>query len=196
MKLYIINPTKGRKLKLGGPNMAKRKRRKASRTRSVSKRKYRRNPGGRGLLKQAFNRKHIVNIASLGIGFVGGIKAQKYINQLDALVSYRRFTGLIPFILGTIIGVKGRREAIKSIGAGLSLSGLYDLVTQNVPQIGLSPVEGVDLDDDMYTGTAIDLDGQVIDVDGDDDETIVVGENDYDEIDVVGESEGSPYAMV
>ena len=142
-------------------------------------------------MKQAFSKKHLINITSLGVGFVGGIKAQKFINDVEALASFRKFTGVIPFLLGTVLAVKSRSEAVKSVGAGISLSGLYDLVTQNVPQIGLTPVEGVDLDDTSYYGTAIDVDGTAIDMEGEDID--VVGE--YDEDIVVGEDD-SPYAMV
>lgn len=219
MKVYIINPTKGRKQKTlkGGSSMIRR--RKKRRTRRVKRKAYRRNPvrrvkrrtrrrritavrrrrtyrrnpsRTRGLLKTAFSRKHVINILSLGVGFVGGIKAQKYINGVEAFMNFRRWTGLIPFILGTIVAVRGKSEAVKSVGAGLSLSGMYDLVTQNIPQIGLAPVEGVDLDDTMYQGTAIDLEGtNAIDLEGEDD--VMVG--DHDDIDVVGD-DGSPYAMV
>jgi hypothetical protein len=147
----------------------------------VSRRRYRSNPA---ILKQAFSKAHLINIASLGVGFVGGIKAQKYINGMEALAKFRKFTGAIPFILGTFIALKSNKAAIKSVGAGVSLSGLYDLVTQNIPQLALSPVEGVDLDDEYYTnGALVDMDGEVIDMDGTD-EDIVVGDN------------GSPYEMI
>lgn len=211
MKLYIINPARGKakrqgslkvgrkpKSKKGGPMAKRRKRRKAKkvmrrrtyRKNPAKRRRYRRNPAGRGILKSAFNKKHMVNILSLGVGFVGGIKAQKYINDMEFMANFRRFSGLIPFVLGTMLGIRGKGEAVKSVGAGLSLSGLYDLVTQNVPQIGLSPVEGVDLEDNTY-GTALDIDGTAIDVEGDD--TVLVGD---DDLEMVGESDGSPYAMV
>lgn len=173
---YTVNPRR---------MYMKRKRKKASK----SRRRYRRNPAGRGIIKQAFSRKHIIGIASLGVGFVGGIKAQKYINNMEALMRFRRFTGLIPFILGTVLAVRAKNDAVKSVGAGLSLSGLYDLATQNIPQLQLSPVEGVDLDDDSAYGTAIDVDGTAIDVEGDED--VLVGE---DDVELVGA--GSPYAMV
>ena len=210
MKVYIINPVKkglGAKTKTDtstqrGHNMARKRKsrsrkRKAYRRNPVAKRRstrrrYRRNPAGGAIMKQAFSKNHIIKITSLGVGFVGGIKAQKFINGVEALANFRRFTGAIPFILGTVLAVKSKKEAVKAVGAGISLSGLYDLVTQNVPQNGLSPVEGVDLDDDMYYGTAIDVDGTAIDVDGEDID--VVGQEDDDDI-VVGE-EDSPYAMV
>jgi hypothetical protein len=143
-------------------------------------------------MKQAFSRNHIVNIVSLGVGFVGGIKAHKFINDIEFLANYRRWTGIIPFILGTLVAVRGRSQAIKSVGAGLSLSGIYDLVTQNIPQIGLSPVEGVDLEDNSYYGTAIDVDGTAIDMEGMDEDIAVVGQD--DDYAVVGDD--SPYAMV
>jgi hypothetical protein len=141
-------------------------------------------------MKQAFNKNHIIKIASLGVGFVGGIKVQKYINNMDMLVPYRRFTGLIPFIAGTMLAVKSRKASVQAVGAGLSLSGLYDIVTQNIPQLGLSTVEGVDIEDNSYYGTAIDVDGTAIDMDGEDD--VLVGED--NDIEVVGDD--SPYAMV
>lgn len=180
---YTVNPRR--------KTMARR-RRKVSRRR-ITRRRYRRNPArGGAIVRQAFSRKNILNVAGLGVGFIGGIKAQKYINNVEALMQFRRFTGAIPFILGTLLAVRSRRESIKSVGAGLSLSGLYDLVTQNIPQLNLSPVEGVDLDDDTNynTGTAIDVDGTAIDVEGDDD-VVVSADN---TIDVVGDA--SPYAMV
>lgn len=149
------------------------------------------------VIKGAFGKQHIIEIVSLGVGYVGGIKAQKFINGVEALANYRRFTGVIPFVLGAILATKSKKSSVKSVGAGISLSGLYDLVTQNVPQIGLSPVEGVDLDDDSMYGTALDMDGNTIDMDGDDMDLVgnqnefVVGEDDY----VMGDSD-SPYAMI
>jgi len=189
---YLVNPRR---------KTMKRKRRKAASKRKtvarrkyrknpVARRKYRRNPVGRGILKQTFNKSNIMNIAGIGVGFIGGIKLHKFINNVEMLMNYRRFTGLIPLILGSIVAVRSRKSAMKSLGTGIALSGMYDLVSQNIPQLQLSPVEGIDLEDNAYYGTAIDVDGSTIDLEGED--INVLGED----VELVGEDNGSPYAMV
>jgi hypothetical protein len=194
------NMAKRRKKRSG----ARRKRRRTRRNPAVivgrrnprrrrRRRSYRRNPAITGGIRRAFSRENIINVASLGVGFIGGIKAQKYMNQVEFFAKYRRWTGLIPFILGTIIAARGR-AAVRSAGAGVSLSGLYDLVSQNIPALKLAPVEGIDLND-VDGALDIDMDGLDIDVDegtfGQDDVEIV---GDDDEV-VVGEDD-SPYMRV
>jgi hypothetical protein len=188
---YKVNPMKGKSM------AKKRKSRKKYKRNPVAligkrRRSYKRNPA---VLKQAFSAQNIKTIGAIGIGFVGGIKAHKYINDIDALAKYRKFTGVIPFILGTVIAVKGKKKLVKDAGTGLSLAGLYDLVTQNIPQLNLQTVEGVDIDDESYyDGTAVDLDGTVVDLEGEDyDDDLVMGE---DDLELVGEDGEGPYAMV
>lgn len=173
------------------PAPKRRRRRTVARRRTYKRRSYRRNPTK---ILKAFSQDNIINIASLGVGFIGGIKAQKFVNNVEALANFRRFTGAIPFVLGFFLAARAKKKSVQNVGAGLSLSGLYDLVSQNIPQIGLSPVEGVDLDDyDEDYGTAIDVDGTAIDLEGEDDDDILVGEDD-DPIEVVGGI--GPYEMV
>jgi hypothetical protein len=173
---YHVNPSR---------KSIMRKARKAVRhtVRKVTRRRYKRNPIA---IKQIFNKGQIIKVASIGAGFVGAIKAQKYVNSMAFLAKYRRFTGIIPMVAGLLLVLKGRKEMVKSLGTGVSLAGLYDLVTQNIPQLKLSPVEGVDLDMD---GLALDVNGEVIDLQG---ETQLVG----DDVSLVGEGNDSPYLMI
>lgn len=174
---YLVNPKRKKIMKRRRKSItrffAKKARRKA----------YRRNPIA---IKKVISKQNLMTVATLGIGFVGGIKAHKYINNMSFLADYRRFTGLIPFVIGTLVALKGKKQSIKNIGAGVSLAGFYDLITQNVPQLKLAPVEGVDIEDN-YSGTVVDVNGQVVDLQGQD---VVVGEDT-----VVGEDD-SPYFTI
>jgi len=212
MKVYLINPCGAKKTKSQNKDkskMAKKKRKYTKRRKvlvkrkAVSKRRYKRNPSMmKGGIKKIFSKDSIMHIGGIGLGFIAGIKGQKYINEMDAVSKYRKFTGLIPFILGSFVALKGK-AIMKSAGAGLASAGIYDLIVQNVPALQLAPLEGIDLDndysdyDDDYedvNGLDIDMDGDSIDVDdvmGED--TIIVGEDDPV---LVGEDADSPYEMI
>ena len=159
------------------------RRRRRSGFRSL--RSYRRNPVA---IRKAFSRDNVVSTVALTGGFIVGVKAQKYINGMEFMARYRKFSGLVPFLLGTMVAVRGKGKAVKFAGSGVAAAGVYDLLTQNIPQLGLAPVEGVDVD---YSDEYADYNGVDIDMDGSDDDAMIVGDDevivgDDDEV-VVGD---------
>lgn len=181
---YLVNPRRSK--------MAKKKyRRNQPLVVGRRKRSYRRNPALATSVRKAFSVQTLAPLAQIGTGFVVGIKAQPAINRIEFLAKMRRFTGFIPVAIGTFIAAAGKGKLAKNVGTGLGLAGLYDLVSQNIPQLKLMTVEGLDIDmaggyDDGINGIDIDMDGEEVEVVGEDEDTVVVGEDDSD----------NPYLMV
>lgn len=112
-------------------------------------------------IKGAFSMPNLVNVAGITGGFVLGVKATQFIVKPAFMKNMRRFAGAVHVLAGFIIGAMGRKPLMKSLGLGFASAGIYDLVTQNVPQLKLSPVSGVDLDsgEDMSGADVIDISG-------------------------------------
>lgn len=156
-----------------------RRRHKVSRRRKTSRRRYRRNPVA---LKKLFAPSAFVQVGSVTVGFIGGAKVggviyDKLFGGSGALSKFRRFAGLVTFGLGAYGATKLKGAVAQKAMAGVSAAGIYDLIAQNVPQVGLKPVSGdtidmsgVDLvgtgDDRVYAGDTIDVSGDMTELVG------------------------------
>ena len=153
---YTVNP--------GKATMRRRKSKLPAFLRKHSKRRksYRRNPVN---IKSLASKGNLITAASIGGGFILGAKATKFITKVPFLSDGmgRKFAGLIHILLGGAIAGMAKKDLVKKVGMGFMGAGVYDLVSRNVPQIGISPMEGVDLDmDGDYA-----LVGETSDVSGD-----------------------------
>lgn len=121
--------------------MSRRMRRHVARRR----RSYRRNPALPNILR-AFRMPNLIDVAGVTTGFIVGVKATKFITQPVFMQNIRRFAGFVHIAIGFVLAGMGRQAFIKRMGAGFAAAGMYDLITQNIPQLALSPMEGVDLE--------------------------------------------------
>lgn len=122
------------------PRRRRKTRKKSTRRTAVSRRRrtYRRNPA-RKLQGMLFNRRAIIQGASLAAGFGGGALVMPVIVQFSpqAVKNQRRFLGIIHVLLGSVVISKSKRPVSKNMAMGVLASGIYDLVAQNIPQLGL-----------------------------------------------------------
>jgi len=121
--------------------------------------KYHRNPSA---LKAILSKDNIMSTVGIAGGFIAGVKGGKFI-YTKVPSAFRKFAGLITFGLGTVIALKVRNNILKKAGMGVAVSGLYDLITQNIPQLGLMPIAGIDLDmphTPNFVGATFDLEGE------------------------------------
>lgn len=180
---YRVNPRKG---------SMRRKRRRSSklpaflrgRKNPSRRRRYRRNPMN---IKSVASKGNFITAVAIGGGFIVGIKATKFITKIPFLSDGwgRRLAGIAHVLLGGAAMGLAKKDAIKKVGMGIMGAGFYDLASRNIPQIGLMPLEGVDLDiagDYALVGETADvagdyaLVGETADVSGDD--VVMVGDDD------------------
>lgn len=98
------------------------------------KRRTRRN-GKRLTLKNVFSQKKLQNYAFTGGGFIGGYLAMPYLASAAQNMAggrARPFLGLVHIALGSILSMRSRRSNMQALGAGVAISGVYDLVAVNL----------------------------------------------------------------
>lgn len=142
------------------------------------RRRYRHNPAA---LRAVMSKDNLFSVVGITGGFIAGVKGGKFIYS-KVPAAMRRFAGLITFALGTIIAVKVRNNLLKKAGVGVAASGVYDLLSQNIPALGLMPIAGIDLSmphTPRYAGEDYDIKG---------DTQLIGNEQDGDTIDVSGET--------
>lgn len=109
---------------------------------------YRKNPAALSVIT---NKQNAVAITGVTVGLVVGIKGGSMLyGKLPA--SFRRFAGILGFAAGSIIAAKVKNDLVKKAGVGIAVSGIYDLVSQNVKAANLMPIAGIDL---SYSGETI-----------------------------------------
>lgn len=157
--------------------------RRAKARRPSKRRSYRRNPSrsmsrGGGALRSVLSPSNFIQITAVTVGFIGGAKVGAMIYDKVVPASLRKFAGLVTFALGAFGASKLKNDMAKKAMAGMSASGIYDLISQNLPSAGLKPVSGdtidmngIDLvgDDGVYAGgDTIDVSGNMTELVGDD----------------------------
>ena len=126
---------------------------------------FRRNPAAVSVatLKGAFSQANLMNVGGIAGGFILGVKATQFIVKPEFMKNMRKFAGAVHVLAGFILGAVGKKPIMRSLGMGVAAAGVYDLITQNVPQLKLSPISGVDLDSnedsDMSGADVVDFEG-------------------------------------
>ena len=123
------------------------RRRKTNGRKRSYRRRTRRNPRLKmPSVRSMFGGPALTKSFSILTGFVGGfILPSMLIQQLPITdASTRmwadRLKGLAVVLLGSMVNMQGRRAITKDIGTGLVVSGFYDLLAMNVPQLPLPTV--------------------------------------------------------
>lgn len=109
------------------------------------RRRRRRNPRRKrgfalkGMTRRYFGKGRMTNAVMLlvGIGASGALKGFSA-NFLPAGAGkdwYKRLYGILSIILGATFNMRSRRSEIKSIGTGMVVFGLYDVLVSNITQL-------------------------------------------------------------
>lgn len=132
------NPFYGRKHK----SVRKARRNPIFRRRRSTRRRTRRNPFSVSMIKSIISKNWIMQAATIGGGIVAGAVAMPLINSIvpDSMKQYRKFFGLLHVILGGVMYGMVRNARLKTVGAVVAGTGVYDLIASNVPQLGLAPL--------------------------------------------------------
>lgn len=99
-----------------------------------SRRRTRRNPSGRGIW--AGIKAGAPYVLGIGGGAVVGLFGVKYIPTMVPV----RVRGVVPALIGLILGSVSRSVGLRNFGYGLGAAGLVDLVRNNVPMFALSEI--------------------------------------------------------
>jgi hypothetical protein len=96
-------------------------------------------------LKGATNKAMWMKVGGLAAGFIGGAVAMPFVSMaaqktIDKLGAYKKYYGVAHVLLGGLLLWKGKKALLKDVGTTLMASGVYDLIAENVPQIGLTPL--------------------------------------------------------
>jgi hypothetical protein len=145
------------------------------RMRSRKRRSSLRRSGNPFSLKTMFNKQLLLDCALIGVGFVGGNKVLGMVGDKLASLhpSAPKARGLLLVALGGIVQYKVKNPMAKKAGIGLIVSGVYDLVAQNLGDtIGIAPLA----DDLILSGTDINAEMLGVDIQ---DQSFVQG-NDLD----------------
>ena len=109
---------------------------KPTRVNPKRRRRIRRNP--KLSIKSMFSRKNIGTIGAVAGGLtVGMLGTPMLLNVSPELVKHRKYLGGVHILLGVVLAAMSRRSAFQTAGLTLAGVGAYDLLTQNVPTIGL-----------------------------------------------------------
>jgi len=113
-------------------------------TRINKRRKRRRsNPRRSGIVKSLTNRKTLMTGLKIGGGITGGFIAMPLVYSILPVAfrqTNRRWLGLGHVGLGALmVGMLRNRDA-KDVGMVVAGTGIYDLIANNVPQLGLPPL--------------------------------------------------------
>jgi len=104
-----------------------------------SHRRYRRNP----MPKLPFN---LANVAvgslkiagGIAVGYMGIPVICKFLSPIiDKTMQYRRYYGLLHVVAGAAVASLIRQRIVKEIALTVAGVGVYDLISQNIPQLGL-----------------------------------------------------------
>lgn len=107
------------------------------------RRRTRRNPGA---IKRVMNQKWLMSVASIGLGIAAGYYTLPAVNALIPAAQreqLRPFMGGINVLAGSLIisMAKGRKaKMLREMGAIIAGTGVYDLLAENIPQLGLAPI--------------------------------------------------------
>lgn len=106
-----------------------------------SRRRGRRhNPAIVRSLRSAFSRQWLMQSATIGGGIALGALGLPIVNRLIPSANraqMRPYFGVFHILLGSLIAGFGRRSYIKTLGVTIAGVGAYDLISQNVSQLGL-----------------------------------------------------------
>lgn len=117
------------------------------RSRRYGRRSYRRNP--LGLPKLPFN---LQNVAFGGLKIAGGIAigmlgmpliVKHIAPMVDKTGQYRKFYGLVHVVLGAVAAATIRKQIVKEIALTVAGVGVYDLISQNLPMLGLPTISAL-----------------------------------------------------
>jgi len=104
------------------------------------RRRYRRNPAIVARLRSAFSRQWLMQSATIGGGIALGALGIPLVYKLvpaSNRAQVRPYLGVAHLILGSLLVGFARKAALKTIGATIAGVGVYDLISQNVAQLGL-----------------------------------------------------------
>jgi len=131
-RVVVYRFGRGKKRKLRRSPRARLRPLRVNRRRRSYRRRYRRNPVR---VRQFFGKARMMNAISLlaGIGAAGIVKG--FASNMIQNDLFTRFYGVASIVLGATLNMKGRKKAVKSVGTGMVVFGIYDLLTQNIPML-------------------------------------------------------------
>ena len=91
-------------------------------------------------MKKMFSRGWIMEIATLGIGIMAGVFTLPLVDKIIP-ASYKaklnNYYGLINVVIGSFLALRMRNRVAKTVGTMVAAVGVYDLISQNIGQLGL-----------------------------------------------------------
>jgi len=114
------------------------------RSRRHGRRSYRRNPFS--LPRLPFN---LQNVAFGGLKIAGGIAigmlgmpliVKHIAPMVDKTGQYRKFYGLVHVVLGAVAASMIKKQIVREVALTVAGVGVYDLITQNLPMLGLPKI--------------------------------------------------------
>ena len=97
--------------------------------------RVRRNPLN---LKSLFARQNIMQMIAVAGGLtVGFLAIPIAVRVAPSLYQHRKFLGGANILLGLALAGFAKKSAIKTVGMTMASVGLYDLISQNIPALGL-----------------------------------------------------------
>jgi len=102
------------------------------------RRRTRRNPALN--MRTMFSQQKIMTAVGIGTGIVASAIAMPVVyNVLPAgMKAQRKFLGAVHVITGLVLTSLVRNKTMKTVGLVVAGTGIYDLVAQNIPQLGLA----------------------------------------------------------
>ena len=127
-----------KRAKRRNPVSRKRSYKKRTKRRSYKKvaRRRRRNPKFKmPKMRGMFTQARLINAIALLAGIGGSAVLKQMTMGFIVNPMFSRVYGLLSIVAGATLNMQGRRKATKSVGTGMVVYGLFDLLVTNVPQM-------------------------------------------------------------
>jgi len=152
------SPSRKRR-KRKNPAYGRSRRRNPVYRRRINRRRRRRNPNIMASVRRAFSRQWLMQSLTVGGGVVAGFMGMPLVYRLvpeSNRTTLRPYLGIVHVLIGALMAGMLRNARMKQMGVVIAGTGVYDLLAQNISQLGLPglPVSNILLDQAFGGGAA------------------------------------------